>query len=645
MDPSIAIAAVFGTLGILLPGAAVLAWQKGRRSELELLSISLGLGLAVIAIGAVLGRLAGLQISLPILVAVEILSAAALVIGLARRKARFHFSAMAGLEILVLTGLIALRFFQARNLALPAWVDSVHHAFLVRLFLEQGGIPVDLQPWIPGPFYYHIGFHASAAVFAALAGFSPDRAILIFGQILNAAAALSAYRLSMAIRPDRRLALLVMALVGFFSQMPAFYLSWGRYTLLAGMVLIPLAMAEAIEFAARPPAAQPCAIPTPKNGIAHALRGQVPRISRLVRLALLTAGLLLTHYLAAILLAVFLLLVGACILAQKDLRPRFAGLAVAVGAGTALALPWLFPMLRNSTVAVGVDVVASQAAADALYFSDYATYIGKLLGPLRNYILLGAGLLGAAAALFRRGPLRILAVWGLILGVQTLPWGLRIEPFRPDHLAIVLYLPAAVLAGHGLFALADWLGRRRPALRPQFFFAGVALAACLIGLWQTRDIVNPRTVFADDDDRRAAAWAAENTPAEAVFLINTEYWQNGLYRGSDGGWWLLPLALRRTLLPPMLYSFADRSYIEQTNLVAQQASLLTGCTREFWSLVQAQGVTHIYIKEGAGALQPAALDSCPGVVEIFRTGRVRIYRVDSTLQSGILPPTTEPFPV
>jgi hypothetical protein len=622
MDPLIAIAAIPATLGILLPGAAVLAWQRSRRTGMESLSISLGLGLAIIAIGAVFARLTGVRISLPVLIATEIISAVMLVIGLARRKAWLHFSTIAGLEILVLIGLIALRFFQARNLALPAWVDSVHHAFLVRLFLEQGGIPAGLQPWIPGPFYYHIGFHASAAVFAILSRLSPDQAILVFGQILNAAAALSAYRLSMAIRPERRLALLVMALVGFFAQMPAFYLSWGRYTLLAGMILVPLAMAEAVEYTA-----------------------QAPRPSRLVRLGLLTAGLLLTHYLAAVLLALFLLLVGAYMLAQKQLRPRFAGLALAVGAGTVLALPWLIPMLRNSTVAVGVDVVASQAAADAVYFTDYASYIWRLLGPLRGYILLGAGLLGAAAALFRHGPLRVLAVWGLILGVQTLPWGLRFEPFRPDHLAIVLYLPAAVLAGHGFFSLAEWIGRRRPALRPQYFFAGIALAACLIGLWQTRDIVNPRTVFADGDDRAAAAWVAENTPPDALFLINTEYWQSGLYRGSDGGWWLLPLALRRTLLPPMLYSFADPAYIEQTNLVAEQVSQLKGCSPDFWSLVRVQGITYIYIKEGVGSLQPDALASCPGVVEIFRTGKVRIYKVDSTFQSVILPPTTDPFPV
>jgi hypothetical protein len=608
LDPLTVFTSLLATLGILLPGAALFAWQSGRRrGMMEWLAIAFGLGVAVIPLAALLGRISGIRFSPPVLIAVDIGSAGLIILGWVRRKVRFRFSSFTGLEILAFLILLALRFFQARELVFPAWVDSVHHTFLVRLFLERGGIPADLQPWIPGPFYYHFGFHASAAVFSVLSGLSPDRAILIFGQILNTAVALSAYRLSMALRVDRRRALLVMALVGFFSQMPAFYLTWGRYTLLAGMVLLPLAMAEAVEYATR-----------------------APRPGTAVRLAILTAGLLLTHYLAGILLAFFLLLVGVYVLVKKNLRRRFAGLALSIGSGTALALPWIIPMLRYSTVDVGVGFVGSQAAADAVYFANYSGYLWILLGPLRNYFLLGAGLLAALAALFRRGPLRILALWGLLLGIQTLPWGLRIEPFRPDHLAIVLFLPAALLAADGFLVLADGFNRRRPALRPGFFFAGVALAACLIGLWQTRNIINPRTVLADADDRRAVLWAAANTPPDAVFLINTVYWQSGLFRGVDGGWWLLPLANRRTLLPPMLYSFADPAYIDQTNRLAEEVSMMQGCTEDFWSLVREQGVTYLYIKEGSGSLQPADLDSCRGVEEIFRTGKVRIYRVDSS---------------
>ena len=220
---------------------------------------------------------------------------------------------------------------------------------------------------------------------------------------------------------------------------------------------------------------------------------------------------------------------------------------------------------------------------------------------------------------------------------------MQIEPFRPDHLAIVLFLPAAILTADGFLTAAEAIDRRRPALRPRFFFAGVALALCLVGLWQTRSILIPATVFAEADDRRAVLWAEANTPSDSVFLINTAPWQRELYRGVDGGWWLLPLADRRTLLPPMLYSFADRSFIDQTSRLAAEVSILQGCSEDFWELVRTQGVTHIYVKEGIGSLQPKNLDSCLGVEEIFRIGKVRIYRVDAALFSSILPPPPNPF--
>jgi hypothetical protein len=597
-----ALECALAVLVLLLPGAAVLAlFRDRRRGAVESLAMAFGLGISIVALGALLGRVAGFRFNPALLVGSLAGFAVLLAFGLARKKFSFRIqpSAFALFEAIAVIALIGLRFYQAQALALPAWVDSVHHVFLVRLFLERGGIPATLLPWIPGPFYYHFGFHAAAAVFSAVSGLAPDRAVLLFGQILNAAAALSAYRLSMALRRDRRTALLVLALVGFVVQMPAYYLAWGRYTLLAGMVLLPLAMAEAVEYTLR----------SPRPGSA-------------VRLAILTAGTLLTHYLTGLLLALFLTLLGVFVLLRRNRRARLPGLAVAVAVGTAAALPWLIPMLRDSAGSISLDVVAPGGSA------DYAAYLWKLLGPLPSYLLLGAGALAALAALFRRGPLRIFAIWGLLMGVETLPWGLRIAPFRPDHLAIVLFLPASILAAGGLIILADYIHRRLPALRAHFFFAGFALACCLVGFWQMRTIINPATVFADSDDRQAVLWAAQHTPADAVFLINAIPWQSGLYRGVDGGWWLEGLAQRRTLLPPMLYSFAPRDYVDEVNGIAATVSKLTGCTPEFWSVVQSEGVTYLYIKEGTGSLQPGGVEGCPGIEEIYRMGKVRIYRVE-----------------
>src|SRR5688572_28604170 len=44
--------------------------------------------------------------------------------------------------------ILAWRLFQVRTLALPAWVDSVHHTLLLRILLEQGQIPDTWAPYL-----------------------------------------------------------------------------------------------------------------------------------------------------------------------------------------------------------------------------------------------------------------------------------------------------------------------------------------------------------------------------------------------------------------------------------------------------------------------------------------------------------------
>ncbi len=95
----------------------------------------------------------------------------------------------------------------------------------------------------------------------------------------------------------------------------------------------------------------------------------------------------------------------------------------------------------------------------------------------------------------------------------------------------------------------------------------------------------------------------------------------------DGGWWLEPLAERRTLLPPMLYSFGAQDYVDAVDGLAETVSALTACSPEFWSIVRSQGVNYLYITEGTGSLQPDGLAGCSGIDEVYRIGRVRIYRV------------------
>ena len=632
-------------LVLALPGAALLVWQTGlRRDPLEWLADSVGLSISISALIALGAFLLSVSITAPAVTTLYALAGLSLLAGLIVRAARRQFSFTWGGLLLgvfglaALAALIAWRLYQARGLVLPLWVDSVHHALVTQKILAAGGLPADLTPELPVLFSYHYAFHLVTALFAQLSGMAVETALLRFGQVLNALVALSVYRLAKAAWGDWRRAALAGLLVGFVSHMPAYYLTWGRYTLLTGLVVLPLAMAATLE------------IGRPKPGAAVEPDGDLPNPPPVqsgvtwplaANLALLTAGVALAHYTTLWLLGWFLLFWGLMRL-PVDLRgpvmPGFArpvfAAALAALAGLALAGPWLLRMLADLNHLAGVDLV--NTASDQ---SSYLSYLGQLIGPRRNLVILALGGGGLLVNLARRET-RPLALWGLLLALLILPWGLRFGPFRPDHYAIVLFLPAALLAADLIVTVADAAGRltlrvlarQRPGwlrLAVSLVFAAAAGGVMLAwGVRETGWIVNPTTVLTGGADVAALEWVARHTPPEARFFVNTTHWQGGAYRGVDGGYWLLPLAGRQSIMPPAIAGWGEDSYVRSFTETARQASAVNGC-EAMQALAVEAGLTHIYVKEGAGSLQPAALEDCPGMVLLYRKGGVYIYAIEA----------------
>ncbi|HVN53369.1 MAG TPA: hypothetical protein VMT46_03485 [Anaerolineaceae bacterium] len=223
-----------------LPGLAWLVWQPDDGEDSgERLAGAVGLSISLVAILALAFFVLHISLSAAALIILFVLAGLAGLAGILRNRrsgwnGRGWLLALAAFAVLT-----AWRLYQARTLVLPAWVDSLHHVLIVRKMLEAGGLPATLDPYLPVPFYYHYGFHAIAAVFAFFSRFSPDQAVLVFGQALNAAVCLSVYRLGKALWQDAYRAAAAAALVGFFTTMPAYYLTWGRYTLLTGLILLP----------------------------------------------------------------------------------------------------------------------------------------------------------------------------------------------------------------------------------------------------------------------------------------------------------------------------------------------------------------------------------------------------------------------
>jgi len=647
--------AVAAVAVLCLPGTAWLAWTADPEKDLiERLAEVVGLSIALAALAALGLFLAGLRLPGPALAAIYGLLALAAFLGMVRRRRIRGLTAKAGAFLpptgispgyppgptdtldaepfrrplrtphirrvvlgLVLIALLGWRFYQVRELVLPAWVDSVHHVLVVRVILETAGLPATLDPYLPVPFYYHFTFHILAAIFSFLARLVPEQGVLILGQVLNAAVALSLYRLAMALWRDWRRGLLAVLLVGFVSQMPAYYATWGRYTLLVGLVLLPLAMAVSLEIVDRGPSR--------------------PRLAKLV---VLTAGLLLSHYFAGLLLALFLVLLGLQALYQAWRREAlwkdrcWLSLGGAALAGALLAAPWVYRawFYTRESVEFGA-VLPSIEAVDQQYYPNYLQYLWHLLGPERSRLLLFLAPLGLVAALFSSRS-RAFALWALVLGLLCLPWGPYVTPFRPDHSVIVLFLPVTLLVAtlfvalvDGSVSLARRFGRERLAwvgVVPVWVSFGLLL---VWGLRETGSIINASTVLANSADLRAVHWIETNTPPQARFFINVTPWQYGLYRGVDGGWWITPITGRETVLPPALYSAGDAGYVRQVNALAEAASALQGCQPEFWQFVKDSGTTHIYLGRTYGPLRPEGLAGCPHIRQVYAQEGVFIYEI------------------
>jgi hypothetical protein len=399
-------------------------------------------------------------------------------------------------------------------------------------------------------------------------------------------------------------------LTSFVTRMPAYYLSWGRYTLATGLMLLPLAM-----------------------GLAITLLKKDHWRADAATLSLLTTGVLFSHYFTGVLLAVFLIMLGIIFLvihrkAFKSAIPSVLKLALHTGLGLFLAAPWLWRVMRFSSARTGVSSNLPPSLDGLFNGNGDGGYIWQLLGPNSNHwLLLGAGM-GLILALITRKRLSF-GLWSLLLAVMTLPWSFAVAPFRPDHFAIILFLPVVLWTGWLFWQLGRWVARR---LGRRWVTSALTLVL-VVGLiaWSfsfSKNIVNPVTVLVTEDDLAALNWVRENTPAEARFFINTTHWLSGVYRGTDGGGWILPLTGRWALVPTVFYGFSnDAGYKTQLREWGERASAITTCDAAFWELVEEAGLDWIYVREGVGSLTPEGLVDCTGVEGVYTDGQITIYTI------------------
>jgi hypothetical protein len=108
-------------------------------------------------------------------------------------------------------------------------------------------------------------------------------------------------------------------------------------------------------------------------------------------------------------------------------------------------------------------------------------------------------------------------------------------------------------------------------------------------------------------DRPALEWIETNLPDNETVLINPFLWGYGIYAGQDGGYWITPLAGRKTLPPPNLYSMGNPQDIENISRSCQLVLDKGKDPAALHELMRLQGVRYIYSGRRGGVLSPKAL--------------------------------------
>ena len=528
--------------------------------------------------------------------------------------------------VTVVLAALATRLLEVRELVVPAWVDSVHHTLITQLISEQGMVPSSYQPYMPaGVFFYHYGFHANAAMLTWLSGLAPYQAVLLLGQILNAGAVLGVYALAAGLTRRRWAGVGAAVVAGALSNMPAYYVSWGRYTQLTGLFLLPLVCVVTMWL----------------------LEARATERALWIVGAILVAGLEVIHYRVLVFYALFWLSYWP-LLGWRRLRgrgPRQVAVArwgvemmrsartalILAGLALLLTLPWAGRLLLRVVPNVGT-VYGGWAASEG-----YNAFPVELIRSGWTRPLLCVAGAGAVWGLLRRqGKVQLLVGWvgWWFLAANLHLLGLRdIWLIHNSSVVISLWLPVSILCGWLAADLSVLLMRILSlALRslPWRSMVSTALfaAACILvarGSWQLVDIVNPTTILVTPDDLRAIRWAQENIPADARVLINTRKWMGEVRMGADAGWWLSLLAKRQTTMPSVLYAVAP-SYFEEVNDLARTVEEAPSLDDPaLLARLKDEGITHVFVGARGGRLMPQELEASPHYRLLYSSGPARVY--------------------
>lgn len=518
------------------------------------------------------------------------------------------------------------RLLPIRGMTIPMWGDSVQHAAITQLFMDNNGF---FETWMPYAPYsglsIHFGFHTLSAVFAWLSRLSAPESTLVTGQLVNVGAVLALYPLALKLNYGKRWAGFVTVLTaGFVSHLPAVYVNWGRYPQLAGLAILPVAIWLVCDM----------------------MEGEKLQSAKLIITGAVIAGMTLTYYRMPYFFAVYVLvwLIVWGFSHYKNDRREFvkmiAKLIVLASLSGILLGPWVLHITTGGTLMSamgnGMSVSGSTVLQDVLddyqVWRDLTQYV-----PLLLISLFGLGFIVSIAR--KAWHIVALGFWtaGMALLVTArligLPGANMIKNFG---VIISLYIPVSLMTGW-LCMEAHQIITKYTTLN-KWLYVVPYLGLAVWSLGKQLSVIDPSYMMVNQPDIHAMDWIRENTPNEAHFLVEGLQIYDGYSAvGTDAGWWIPLLAGRENTMPPQYAMLNEVPFDPQytqniVNLVDTLEDYELSSDEALHALCD-HDITHIYIGQGQGQVGKGVpqlygeqeITGNPAFALIYKQDLVRIY--------------------
>ncbi len=558
-------------------------------------------------------------------------------------KDNFKFEKKDLFPTALLVLILVTRLIPAWQYPYPAWTDSLHHSIITKLVMLNGKLPDTMLPFDPASLRtYHLGLYSLTGSLGLLSSVSPHTALLYYSQITNAFAGLAVF-IFLDKKIGRVAALIGMVFVGLISFQPALYFNWGRFTQLASQTML-LPAALLVWMAIEP-------------DCAHSLTASCQKkrpIVEIILAALLISATALLHFRVAVFFLpllgfIFLLTVSEDKLSPKERKRILLKTTLIALATIILTLPAIIPALQSF-------LAQEEALADLLAESlPDKTVIPLSEHPYYKYeypvfydlgLTKVAGLFAAVGLLLgllfkkTRTIALLTIVWVAVLAIEGNLYKLNIPKLAFVNMTgvmIIAYLPGAVGFGLLFESLKETISRLVGPnqawrnIQPTLYWM-IAFIAMLF-VTERINTIEPYRHFMSDDDQRAMLWLKENTPADSIVAVNTQYWSGELFHGTDAGYWIPYFAERDTTTRTMMSVDApDYASVIQRNALVYSLYFAGDEIVDTQALCD-MDVTYLYSAKDAPFTNMdfniEALINSPGVKLIYDQNGVQILNLCS----------------